>query len=1537
MKIQKWAGLVTAASPYALPPESTTEQNNLQIRKPGQLTPRPGMSVVYAAETSAVTAIHRVSPGSTLPDRLLSFCITDDGTDGVYLHQLSSLALVSNVLTPTVIYSASAAMRLRPCFTQDRHGTVYVFLGNDIQPRTYRYSVDPSQTVEFGLPAPTVAPLVSPSGDGWFIERVDVLSSGTSYYTPPTLTVVKATNDTPSREAKIKAVVQAGQIVAVDVVDGGSNYRGVPTITVGPEQVGTGFSGRGVLGVAAATYGISATATPTPSGSYTSTKTHSNQSASATKISYKVGGNTEFVDATYDPVSATYTALIPVTPQAGVSATGVFAEFKFDSLSNAAKLGDATVAFQSGTATEYTISGVARFRAVRSNWYTANNYYENTQTAQSGYTSHSYHNNANRDSFWGLMPYPQRYKFAKRQIMQARYYTSTDFWGNTSTNLSQVYGNYHFPDYAHVGYRLLIGPETGLNLEANWEVGSSPVQVDNNQRPYIDIRLKPAKKPDGTARAVQAGTVYPLVRVFLARCPEQWTVDHTNGLPLSPSTSGVLDWKCRYHPMSGQDRRAAAADPTGNNRTTTNPSGILANYDLKAATAGQLSTIDSNTRWWSQGHVFNNPQQKPIVDFRNEVNGDTIGIDADTIEVREAGTKMERGTKFAIRFEQFNAADYKATDTGDTLDVTWLTVTNETKFPTYRTISLDNMEKKGAFGATYTDFYFEANVVDTAGTSAALLLPGDVNGTPRVTVSGTGWTSTGQTGSVTLRQTDPTGTASYTDSRTYTWSTTQLVAAIAGSRITNVEIISGGQNYYREPTILFRGGGGYGLKLQSTVSGGKVTAVTVIDGGDGFTTDTALYTDVQPAKLLPILRGTMTGIYRCAYRFADYAQTKVLDTTITTTAGSTTATLGSASGVKPDMQITDAAAVPHLVRIASVSGTTVTLSQPATATASTQACTIRDMSLPITYSDFSPIVDVDAVANGANRASQMTWELPNVAAPARAQYVEFFRTSSDQSLVFYRLAMYGTVSSGQVTIVGNDTLSDEELFDLRRAGYAALPVVLPNGGLNAYRFGNARSDMSVAVSWQDRLWYGVSTSGKDPNTVFFSEYDEYESCPDINEIPIQNNLRTTDYLTALVPFATTLIAMQSSHCYSLTYNTDPAIDAALSLLAHRGAISQRCWDTFDEMLYAMDERGIYRISSSGELEPLSEPVRDYFSDPRIDFTQKQCFHLKVDQMTGILRAFVCLAGQSASFPTIALCYHIRNKCWWTESWPNAITASGEYRAPGKRDGSIYGAVEGSIYEMAGLRDVTFRDLVSVAVTNGGSGYTSPPTVTATGGFGAEMRAVIRDGQVVEVLVVKGGYGYGTFTGESGTFSTTVAIAFSGGGGAGATATGTCREPEYSVGGTQYKRQASVPWVVRTAPLELAYEGNARGGDGLVDRSITVTYRPCETDTTLNLREYYNNSTSPRINVMRRDRGTGFVHDVDGAKTTLNMKASRSLLGLATGLAQARFAGRSLTDLASADRHLAVELSCDPVEHTSEATVSQPLIYAVQVQGVVDGD
>ena len=69
---------------------------------------------------------------------------------------------------------------------------------------------------------------------------------------------------------------------------------------------------------------------------------------------------------------------------------------------------------------------------------------------------------------------------------------------------------------------------------------------------------------------------------------------------------------------------------------------------------------------------------------------------------------------------------------------------------------------------------------------------------------------------------------------------------------------------------------------------------------------------------------------------------------------------------------------------------------------------------------------------------------------------------------------------------------------------------------------------------------------------------------------------------------------------------------------------------------------------------------------------------------------------------------------------------------------------------------------SIAVSSGGSGYTTPPTVTFSGNRGAAGIAVIAGGSVTGVVVTEGGSGY----------TTAPTVTLTGGGGNGATATAT---------------------------------------------------------------------------------------------------------------------------------------------------------------------
>jgi hypothetical protein len=269
----------------------------------------------------------------------------------------------------------------------------------------------------------------------------------------------------------------------------------------------------------------------------------------------------------------------------------------------------------------------------------------------------------------------------------------------------------------------------------------------------------------------------------------------------------------------------------------------------------------------------------------------------------------------------------------------------------------------------------------------------------------------------------------------------------------------------------------------------------------------------------------------------------------------------------------------------------------------------------------------------------------------------------------------------------------------------------------------------------------VSTSGKKPNTVFYSEYDEFESFPDINEIPIQLNQKSTDTLTALVPFGSMLLLMQHTHTYSLAYNTDPAIDASIQMMSHRGTLHYRTWDIHENILYSVDESGIYAMSRAGEVSEISLPLRDYFVSELIDFSKREDFFLQIDPRTHILRFFCSLKSNPSETPTMALCFDIQAKTWWTESYPNSITCSCSGRPSATRTNTILlGAVDGNMYELDGNDDHSNQSLTDTIVQDAGKGYITPPKVTVPNVSGASVQAVVTEGRVVDVVIQDPGYG-----------------------------------------------------------------------------------------------------------------------------------------------------------------------------------------------------
>ena len=498
------------------------------------------------------------------------------------------------------------------------------------------------------------------------------------------------------------------------------------------------------------------------------------------------------------------------------------------------------------------------------------------------------------------------------------------------------------------------------------------------------------------------------------------------------------------------------------------------------------------------------------------------------------------------------------------------------------------------------------------------------------------------------------GGTGYTTAPTVVFSTAQgltkanATATVADGVVTGVELLSGGTGSTSAATVSLSGGGGTGASVQVGMQFG-ISAVTVTAGGTGF---------LSPPPIA--------------------FQPDATDTT--STAAAATATVTSGAITKVTVSGGGSYSLTPTVTLGDYNAT-------ATATISNSMrgkykCAIRYIDAtpekfrgPVA-SSISELVEIDT----ADGASSLTWTLAHAGLDDRVHAVELWRTTSDQSVLLFRVAKI-LRSAGNFTGTFTDTFTDDQLTDVERDGYGLLPVTLPSGQLNARRFGVPPANFSVACMFQDRCWLAVDTTGEKPNSLYFSEVDEPESIPAENELVVQESAGDSDTMVALIPLGSSLVCAQSRHLYKLTYVAQPVLDASLMLVAYRGILNSRCWDILSGVAFIADSYGIYAFDGQQD-QPISLSVDNYFRDGVIDFTKSSQFFVRADQSTKTIRFFYCNATDSA--PMRALCFSASNKAWWDEVYATPITASAPYATSGQQ-GVVYSS-NGGFLRMAGYSD-----------------------------------------------------------------------------------------------------------------------------------------------------------------------------------------------------------------------------------------------------------
>jgi hypothetical protein len=542
-------------------------------------------------------------------------------------------------------------------------------------------------------------------------------------------------------------------------------------------------------------------------------------------------------------------------------------------------------------------------------------------------------------------------------------------------------------------------------------------------------------------------------------------------------------------------------------------------------------------------------------------------------------------------------------------------------------------------------------------------------------------------------------------------------------------------------------------------------------------------------------------------------------------------------------------------------------------------------------SNLSPVRELDVGEGTAG----ITWDFAQPPQGGRVTHIELWRSTSGQAQTVYRVARIAVGLDDSFY----DDLTDEELRDPDRDGYEAMPILLPNGELNAMRFVPPPSDKSAVVRFQDRMWYGVG--GEQPNAIYYSEVDEPESVPSENEIVVQQNDRDFDSLQAMIPFGSTLFLAQQRHLFSLTFSQIPSLDGQVAPVSYRGCLNQRCWQIHEGHAYIADRYGMYRINQSGAVEDLTDAVHDQF-ESQIDFQNTAWFFVSVDPSSRTARFFVTHKDDGESdFPTRALCFGIDSQTLWWEKYPQQITGSSLAQLANGEVRSLYAGQGGAYAIDTGSSDLARGAITSVLLSNGGRGYKAPPKVRPLGGNGARLQAALnQDGEVASIWILEPGYGY-----SSGELAIDPPDDRALPEDERVTATA-------SFVATSLSRDTKI-WPTfhfKSGCTEYVTDADARNGGSEQRRDLHLYYKPTAVSNELSVRAYYNNSPHPRANVAERDRGTGFVDSVVDPAARMNLGYFTEAYGRDTGASRVIRTGKTFEDIRSGDRDVAIEV-CGP--------------------------
>jgi hypothetical protein len=701
------------------------------------------------------------------------------------------------------------------------------------------------------------------------------------------------------------------------------------------------------------------------------------------------------------------------------------------------------------------------------------------------------------------------------------------------------------------------------------------------------------------------------------------------------------------------------------------------------------------------------------------------------------------------------------------------------------------------------------------------------------------------------------------------------VGFILDGRIQSVRVLSRGSGYTSAPTISFSGGGGSGASATPLMRFG-VTSVAVTNGGSGY-----------------------AGRLRVSFQQA---------ATDRFSGGAVATALADASGAITSVDVTAAG-----IYSAAPTATVTTPLELVTAGATAKAvlgpgiegrflCAYRyvDDTLPNPIpSSLSPYATLDI----NSPAGAIDWGSLSAGSEARVSKIELWRTTADQALVFYRVAV---LPSNATTFT--DTLRDEELTAATRirscTAAAATDIVTCTG----HGLGDGDEVFFTALTGGTGVTANVTYYARDITATTF----KIALARGGNPVDITADMSAgTAHCRA---FAALPLVLANGAPNAYRFGPPPQNKSAVVVY------QDRAW-------YAVDAPG--RTYAGASDANHAEPNTLYFSEIDEPESVPETNELIVqDNVNGSDRitALMPFGGSLLVFQE-RHCYRLaygaeplldgsitiltQRGCLHQRSWDAhdsvAYVAdySGIYSIEGQQVTPLTDAIDNfwadGLFKWSAVTSFFLRidprtRIVRFFFVPSGSASNLPDRALCyhplTQVWWLEQYAqpvtaasVVRSGSLLRIL--------------AGVSSGSLLALDSGG------------EDVKSDGGAQ-----GIECRFRTGSMAL---------NPSKDRAIRMLYKPTSAAAPLSLGLHYNNSVTARPSAISADDGQGFRSSAGGA-ATLDMASGRSALGSSTGVAICRYAGRLDDRSSGADRHIALDLTA-----TAPAT-DRVTLYGLGVTG-----